>query len=671
MQLLDGRLKRATLIILPTLFLLSSCGGGGGSSSASLIAAAGPDITSARNATVTLDGSGSSAGALTYRWEQTKGPDVTGGAGFLSGVTPSFTTPDTVDTVSFSLTVNDGSSTSAANTVHVNVLEHSGPSFFIDSDEGSDDSGDGSMSNPFASIQFALSQISDNNIDLYIKRKSSSGIYDETGATLELPTGTSLYGGYGNNWIRDTDNYTRILGNAHAISISTLDDDAWISGIHLTATAGEYTSNPVTGISAISGNASLVIENNTIDARDVEFGISFSPGGSYGLRLANLDGVEIRGNTISAGDGGHGAAGGFKTSGAKGGDGGNASGSTGGASGAAGNPNAGSNIGGRGGNGGASGGGNGADGGDGCALSDSDSCNGIGTSGTGGRRGDGGGGSIPGVSERGDAGSGGAGGLGGTGGDGGDGGILSSDGFYLTDNGSNGQTGNSGEGGGGGGGGEGGAFSTGGGGGGGGGGGRGGEGGSGGPGGGASIGITVHNIANVVIDNNTISSANGGGGGASGQGGFAGVGGDGGNGSTEGANGGHGGGGGRGGRGGEGGGGAGGPSFTILVGANMSPIITNNTLVSADGGDGGARSNSNGGGIGGSNGEAGASGEDGGAGGDTSLPSKAGDGSPVVGGSSYGIFDFDPSDGQIPTVDNNTISFGTPGLRGSAGEQNF
>jgi hypothetical protein len=62
-----------------------------------------------RGEQVTLSGTASDpeGHAVTYRWTQVFGPDVTGGAGFLTGQTPTFTAPATVSSVRFELRVTD------------------------------------------------------------------------------------------------------------------------------------------------------------------------------------------------------------------------------------------------------------------------------------------------------------------------------------------------------------------------------------------------------------------------------------------------------------------------------------------------------------------------------------------------------------------------------------
>ena len=87
------------------------------------VAEAGPDQTVDAGDEVSLDGSGSSDeddDTLTYAWTQSSGPSVT--LSDASSANPSFTAPNGDATLVFSLTVNDGTADSAADTVTVTVV---------------------------------------------------------------------------------------------------------------------------------------------------------------------------------------------------------------------------------------------------------------------------------------------------------------------------------------------------------------------------------------------------------------------------------------------------------------------------------------------------------------------------------------------------------------------
>ncbi len=86
------------------------------------IANAGSNQTVNFNATVQLDGSGSSASSgnpLTYTWTQTAGPTVT--LSSSTTVKPTFTAPASVSTLTFQLVVNDGLTNSSPATVTITV----------------------------------------------------------------------------------------------------------------------------------------------------------------------------------------------------------------------------------------------------------------------------------------------------------------------------------------------------------------------------------------------------------------------------------------------------------------------------------------------------------------------------------------------------------------------
>lgn len=591
------------------------------------------------------------------------GQDVTGGVGVFVGATPLITAPDSVGTVILELRVNDGHGDGEPDRIQINIWEHSDTGFFVDGDRGSDDDRDGSRENPFASISYALNQIQGPNYDIYVKSRSGDQAYVES-ETLSPQTTISLYGGYGEDWIRDVvGNRTKLRGAPIAVDFRTVFDEAWFSGFELTSANAEKPGDDSVGVRG-TGDNSLFIEDNIITA-----GNGAAPNGqaqagsSYGVSVNGLTNAVIRRNVITSGNGRAG------NTGSKGGDGKPAT--TNGSNGSGGN-------GGAGGKGGASSlnGGNGGNGGAGLIPQDGKAGGGagggIGDKVGAGRVGDGGGG---------------AGGNGGNGGTGGAGpGSVGSNGNYVPAFSAGGVSAGNGAGGGGGGGGAGGVGLTGGGGGGAGGGGQGGVGGSGGVGGGASIGVLVFQVESPVIEDNEITAQSGGRGGNGGAGGIGGKGTKGGVGAPNvcsflgcdvgrSGDGGEGGGGGSGGIGGQGGGGAGGPSFGILVGANSAPMIRDNVIAAGNGANGGIGGAA---GLGGSPG--GGGGSTGGSGGCCSFLLQAA-GSPGTGGQggySYAIFDLDTNDNATPALNGNQLTVGTPGgggaingAPGESGETNF
>ncbi len=208
----------------------------------------------------------------------------------------------------------------------------------------------------------------------------------------------------------------------------------------------------------------------------------------------------------------------------------------------------------------------------------------------------------------------------------------------------------------------------------------------GGPGGGASIGIALHNVAASTIENNIIIAGNGGPGGNGGAGGTGGNGSGGGTGAPNvcsflgcdagrSGDGGEGGGGGGGGIGGQGGGGGGGPSFGILLGAGVGPVIGNNDITAGVGGNGGIGGAA---GLGGSPG--GNGGSSGGSGGCCTflLETAGAPGTGGQGGWSYAVYDWDLGGGASPVLSGNTLVSGSAGqgraIDGTAGlfgETNF
>jgi len=624
MKYINAKLKQFITILLTTLFIIGCSSSGGDDDDPDPdpepenqvpVSSAGTDQMVSRNFNVFLDGSGSSdadGDTLTFTWTQTAGTDVTSGTGSLSGETPTFAAPSDVGTLIFELVVNDGEADSPADTLIVHVLENVNVTYFVDGDNGSDDTGNGSLETPYASIAKALCEVTQEQQDIYVMTRASSAVYDETNdpcpgepprnadQILAIPTGTSIYGGYDGNWMRDVaNNPTAVATLHHGFIFTAVNTNAWFSGFNVTADNSPDPASSAYVLSALGGDAGIFIQDNQLTAGDVAIGNANDPGSSYGLRVALMDTATIERNIITAGFGGDGLnlALVFPDRNTQGWPGSNGSGGTGGLGGGGRYPDY--RNGGR--------GGNRSGGADGFCISPSASSGLSGqVAGLGGGAGGNGGGSCGADGSLGHAAGNGVNGNRGAGGNSSgsidvyeDGGFFA---IFLNGNGSTGNVGRSGHGGGGGGGGSESLYYNGGGGGGGGGGGSGGVGGPGGDGGGTSIGLFIASVNTVLIDDNEITSGIGGNGATGGLGQLGGLGGFGGNGVLTGnaaGNGGNGGPGGIGGNGGRGGAGGGGPSYGILFGGSIEPVISNNTITSNAGGVGGDGSTGGNGGDGG------------------------------------------------------------------------
>jgi hypothetical protein len=179
------------------------------------------------------------------------------------------------------LRVNDGHGDGEPDSIQINVMEHSETGFFVSGDDGSNDDGDGSRSSPFASIPFAINQIQGPNYDIYVKSLSDGQSYLES-ETITPQTSIGLYGGFGDNWVRDvTNNRTKIQGAAIAIEFGTVLEEAWFSGFDLTAADASKPGGSSVGV-VVRGDNVLHIEDNTISAGKGGNGASATTNGSNG-----------------------------------------------------------------------------------------------------------------------------------------------------------------------------------------------------------------------------------------------------------------------------------------------------------------------------------------------------------------------------------------------------
>ncbi len=549
------------------------------------------------------------------RWTQTAGPDVTAGTGSLRGAEAVAIAPSEVTTLAFTLEVA-GTDGVATDDVIVRVFERADQAIFVDGELG-DDGGDGSMVAPLRSLALAVESAVGR--DVYLR---SVGVYDTTAATLELSDGVSLYGGFDENWQRDTNLRAVIDGAAIAIS-ATGSASRSLSAIEvMAADAGPGADSAAV---VVQGAGLVRMLDSRIVGGAAGSGVDGGAGGrSSGVVVNGASEMRLERSTVNGGRGGSGGVG------VAAGDGPSASPAANGRDGAGRNGGAGGegngvdvSNGGRGGNGGNTSAGEDAPngGGDGGRPSAPD-----GSPGTGGRGGSGGGG-----------------------GNGGTGVVIADDGATVPvgRTGLSGDAGSNGAGGRGGGGGTGPISVNGGGGAGGGAGGAASAGAAPGGGGGGSIGLWTVDVDRLVIIESLVAGGRAGNGGAGAIAPTGQVGGAGGRGAegvdgllADGGTGGGGAGGGAGGTGGQGGGGGGGPSYGLLT-TNVSTVEVSATTVRGGGGGNGAEGGAGGGaGLGGSDG----SGRTGGAGGAPSVDATADDGIGASGGDSVGWFDDNDAD---------------------------
>ncbi len=495
---------------------------------------------------------------VTFAWARRDGVPLDQTA---PGATLSFDAPGDVTTVFVEVEVTDRrDGRTASDEVRLIVAADAASAMFVDADVGDDDNA-GTPGSPLRTLQSALDVAAEMKSDVYLDTPDA-GAY-EPDATLVLPDGVDVYGGFDVDWEREPALSPTPIVVASSVAALASDhrQPLVLSGLALAA------DPPVDGREdsvalEVMGVDRLRLEHVVAAGGDVrtEPGpiAGFAAGSSLGVRAHDVLRLDIVDSQLL---GGLGATGPDGVAGRRGGAGTNGE-------------DASSRLGGRGG----SSSHNGASGGRGAtAPGGAVVC----TSGEGGAAGEGpdGGSGGPGAlatlpppytdcevvqAENGVEGAAGAAGAPGTP-------ASSTIGFddagrYVAGNGGDGGRGFGGSGGGGGGAGAGIDLDTGGGGGGGGEGGEGGEGGGGGPGGGGSFGLLVNDVKLVVVERSRIVAGDGGDGAAGGPGGLGGSGGEGGSGAdTERRAGGDGGPGGPGGPGGVGGGGAGGPSAGVVV----------------------------------------------------------------------------------------------------------
>jgi hypothetical protein len=151
-----------------------------------------------------------------------------------------------------------------------------------------------------------------------VKTRTGGAAYDHSEElALRVPSGVSLYGGFGAGWARDPGaNRTRVLIGPSGLLFNTITLETWVSGFEITAAA--FPGNPerrdVTALLALnSTGATLHVSDNTLIAADPPEeppGMTGAPGPSaIGVSATFVGALELIDNEIHAGDASPGSAG--------------------------------------------------------------------------------------------------------------------------------------------------------------------------------------------------------------------------------------------------------------------------------------------------------------------------------------------------------------------------
>lgn len=281
---------------------------------------AGADQVASRGGQVTLDASGSAGvagGTLTYAWTQLAGPDV----GMLSGMRPTFTAPDSVVTLVFSLEVQEDGTPSADDLVSVIVSESAASAFFVAST--GNDADTGRIGHPLASLQAAIDAA----------WAAGGGVVHLAAGTYAGPVvladGVSLYGGYdATTWQRDALVNRSIIGGSAMPMRGAGVANLVLDGIEVLADDAMAADGSSVGITLVAAT-NVIIRDSRIEAGRGANGAN-GDNGSTGSPGANGGGGENHGACIPARQGGGGGNGGTSRAGGTGGNGGFYGGSDGG-----------------------------------------------------------------------------------------------------------------------------------------------------------------------------------------------------------------------------------------------------------------------------------------------------------------------------------------------------
>ena len=180
---------------------------------------------------------------------------------------------------------------------------------FVSFDNGSNANSGVTASMPVKTISYALTLAASGDT-LCIQNRDGNATYDESAATLVIPSGVSLVGGFDSSWSH-TDTRTLILGSPIALRYTNLNGDAELNTISVEAVNPSQSSQDSMALRIVYGTATLSIKNVSLVSGDIVAGApeEDQPGSSYGIYVFELAKLDIIDSQINGGRGGDGGAG--------------------------------------------------------------------------------------------------------------------------------------------------------------------------------------------------------------------------------------------------------------------------------------------------------------------------------------------------------------------------
>ncbi|MEM6927322.1 MAG: hypothetical protein AAF602_10350, partial [Myxococcota bacterium] len=262
--------------------------------------------------------------ALEFTWSRSDREPLDG----ASGPQISLSAPEMVTAFRLDVTVRDPQTDrSASAEARVLVVADADRAVFVDPDTGAD-TNPGTPDAPLATLGVGLERATTEGADLYLNNPDDEPAY-AVAATLVLPDGVGIYGGFEEDWLRDGAPTWLAVSDFVAASAADHTEPLVLSAIELTAEApieGRVDSIGLSIVRIDDVRLDRVVARGSDLATDAMGSSSgFSAGSSYGVRvqdvvqLTSTDCGFFAGSGATGPDGAAGSPGGAGADGSNGG----------------------------------------------------------------------------------------------------------------------------------------------------------------------------------------------------------------------------------------------------------------------------------------------------------------------------------------------------------------